>query len=251
VEDNEINQKVAIAILSKMNIKPDIAPNGAEAVGILESKTYDLILMDIQMPVMDGLEATRIIRDKNSKVINHDVPIIAMTAHALKGDREKCIAAGMDDYVSKPVKPKDLSEAISMQFSGHKRAEQQLKDKEGEAETVKSVIFDANSLMDRISGDREFFEELVNLFIEDTPRHFESMKNACKEKDAEEIRNIAHTVTGSAGNFGAYSLQKSALSLEQTARTGDFSEIGCLIDAVETEFEILKNEIGKRGYGSV
>ena len=251
VEDNEINQKVAIAILSKMNLKPDIAQNGAEAVGILESQTYDLILMDIQMPLMDGIEATKIIRDKNSKVINHDVPIIAMTAHALKGDREKCIAAGMDDYVSKPVKPGDLSEAISGQLSGFKRAEQRLKNEIPEAETVNSNIFDVDSLMERISGDREFFEELVKLFIEDTPKHFESIKNAYKGKDVEKIQQIAHTIKGSAGNFGASSLQKVALSLEQTAQAGNLSRIGHLIDAVEMEFEILKKEIRKIKSGSV
>ncbi|MCX6984552.1 MAG: response regulator, partial [Lentisphaerae bacterium] len=251
VEDNEINQKVAIAILSKMSIKPDIAPNGAEAVRILEGKTYDLILMDIQMPVMDGIEATKIIRDKNSKVINHAVPIIAMTAHALKGDREKCIAAGMNDYVSKPVKPGHLSEAISRQFAGYKHTGQQAENGKIEEKAVDSIIFDVDSLMERISGDREFFEELVKLFIEDTPKHFASLKNAFKDKDVEAIQHIAHTIKGSAGNFGAASLQKVAFSLEQTAKTGNFRKIEHLIDAVEMEFEILKKEIRKIKSGSV
>ncbi|MFA6290577.1 MAG: response regulator [Victivallales bacterium] len=251
VEDNEINQKVAVAILSKMNIKPDLAQNGAEAVRILEGQSYDLIIMDIQMPVMDGIEATKIIRDKNSKVINHDVPIIAMTAHALKGDREKCIAAGMDDYVSKPVKPADLAEAISRQLSGFTRLEQEKKNEKLKAETVDSIIFDVDSLMERISGDKDFFDELVKLFIEDTPKHFASLKTAYNNKDAEEIQHIAHTIKGSAGNFGASSLQKVALSLEQTAKTGNFSKISHLIDVVEMEFEILKKEIAKIKSGSV
>lgn len=251
VEDNEINQKVAIAILSKMNMRPDIAPNGAEALRILEGMTYDLILMDIQMPVMDGLEATKLIRDKNSNVINHDVPIIAMTAHALKGDREKCLSAGMDDYVSKPVKPKDLADAINRQLSGIKRAEQQLTNDKIEAETVNSIIFDVNSLMERISGDKELFEELVTLFTEDTPKHFASIKNAYKNKDVDVIQHIAHSIKGSSGNFGASSMQKVALSLEQTAKTGNFSKIGHLIDALEMEFEMLKKEIGKIRTGSV
>ncbi len=251
VEDNEINQKVAVAILSKMNIKPDLAQNGAEAVRILEGKSYDLIIMDIQMPVMDGLEATKIIRDKNSKVINHDVPIVAMTAHALKGDREKCIEAGMDDYVSKPVKPADLADAISRQLSGFTRVEQEMKVEKAKAETVDSIIFDVDSLMERISGDKDFFDELVKLFIDDTPKHFASIRNAFKNKDAEKIQHIAHTIKGSAGNFGASSLQKVALSLEQTAKTGDFNKIGHLIDVVEMEFEILKKEISKIKSGSV
>jgi PAS domain S-box-containing protein len=250
VEDNEINQKVAIAILSKMNINPDIAQNGAEAVRILESKIYDLILMDIQMPVMDGLEATKIIRDKNSKVINHNIPIIAMTAHALKGDREKCIAAGMDNYVSKPVKPKDLSDAISRQLSEYKLPAPQLKKEKNETEPLNSIIFDANSLMEKISGDKEFFEELVNLFIEDTPKQLESIRNAYESKDMVNILHIAHTIKGSSGNFGASRLQNAALLLEQTAKTGDFSKITTLIGAVEMEFKILEKEINKIKSGS-
>ncbi len=251
VEDNEINQKVAIAILSKMNIKPDIAQNGAEAVRILESKIYDLILMDIQMPVMDGLEATKVIRDRNSKVINHNVPIIAMTAHALKGDREKCIAAGMDNYVSKPVKPKDLSDAISRQLSGCKLPDAQSEEEGNEAEPLNSIVFDANSLMEKISGDKEFFEELVNLFIEDTPKQLESIKNAHEAKDIVNIQRIAHTVKGSSGNFGASRLQNAASLLEHAAKTGDFSKIKSLIGAVEVEFNILEREIDKIRSGSV
>jgi PAS domain S-box-containing protein len=251
VEDNEINQRVATAILSKINIKPDIAPNGAEAVRILENETYDLILMDIQMPLMDGIEATRIIRDKNSKVINHAVPIIAMTAHALKGDREKCIAAGMNDYVSKPVKPKDLSDAIARQLSGYVKTELKPENEKIESGTVNSLIFDVDALMERISGDKEFFKELVELFIQDTPKQFVLLKNAYENKDADKIRQLAHTIKGSAGNFGASSLQKIALSLEQAAQTGNLSKIEHLVDAVEMEFEILKKEISKLKSGSV
>ncbi|MBA3009930.1 MAG: response regulator [Proteobacteria bacterium] len=112
VEDNQINQKVALNVLKKIGYYADIASNGVEAIAFLKEKKYDLVLMDCQMPGMDGYEATAHVRDPNCEVLNHDVPIIAMTAHAMKGDREKCIKAGMDDYLTKPVKRDDLDDMI-------------------------------------------------------------------------------------------------------------------------------------------
>jgi|GEM_PF-5162370 len=111
-EDNPTNQLVAEAILMRMDIRPDIVDNGREAIAALERESYDLVLMDVQMPEMDGLEAVRIIRDTNSKVRDHNVPVIALTAHSMQGDREKCLEAGMDDYLPKPIVPKDVAEML-------------------------------------------------------------------------------------------------------------------------------------------
>ena len=116
VEDNKVNQKVAERILEKFGYISDIVSNGKEAINILEKKSYDIVLMDIQMPIMDGFEATRIIRDFESNVVDHAVPIIAMTAHAMKGDRDRCLEAGMDDYISKPMRPDELKEVIYRQL---------------------------------------------------------------------------------------------------------------------------------------
>jgi CheY-like chemotaxis protein len=115
-EDNVINQKVAQAILNKLGYKADVVANGLEAVRALEMIDYDLVLMDCMMPELDGFEATAMIRNQQSKVLNHAVPIVAMTANAMKGDHEACIAAGMDDYLAKPVKKEDLARVLGIWF---------------------------------------------------------------------------------------------------------------------------------------
>ena len=122
VEDNEVNRMVAVGMLKKLGLRTDVANNGAEALVALERKHYDLVLMDVQMPVMDGLEATRKIREQPTANTKH-LPIIAMTAHAMQGDREKCLEAGMDDYVSKPISPKVLSETVKKWLPGGSQTE--------------------------------------------------------------------------------------------------------------------------------
>jgi two-component system, sensor histidine kinase and response regulator len=121
-EDNTINRKLALHLLEKFGFQADAVANGQEAVQALEMAPYDLVLMDVQMPEMDGLEATRVVRDPQSKVRNHSVPIIAMTAHAMKGDREMCLKTGMDDYVSKPIQPDQLFAAIQRQIAAHNKS---------------------------------------------------------------------------------------------------------------------------------
>jgi CheY-like chemotaxis protein len=111
-EDNITNQQVAVGILKKLGLRADAVANGAEAVKALETLPYDLVLMDVQMPEMNGIEASRHIRNPHSAVRNHRIPIIAMTAGAMQGDREKCLEAGMNDYVSKPISPQALAEAL-------------------------------------------------------------------------------------------------------------------------------------------
>ncbi|NLA74245.1 MAG: response regulator, partial [Deltaproteobacteria bacterium] len=116
VEDNVINRKLGLKMIEKFGFRADCAANGIEAIKALESFKYDIVLMDVQMPEMDGLEATRIIRDPGSSVLDHNVKIIAMTAHAMQGDRERCINAGMDDYTNKPIRPQELLDAIERQI---------------------------------------------------------------------------------------------------------------------------------------
>ncbi len=247
VEDNEINQKVACAILAKLGFSPDLAGNGAEAVKALETKAYDLVLMDVQMPVMDGFEATRMIRDRSSGVLDHDIRIIAMTAHALKDDREKCLEAGMNDYVSKPVNPEELAKAISRQLSGGKATfgtDTAIRRKKGNR-GINPDIFNINTLMERVFDDNDLLNELIELFLKDAPGLVTSLKDSFRAGDLKKVQNTAHTIKGMAGNFSAESLQKTSLALEQACKAGDPVKAGLLIDTVEMEFELLKKEILK------
>ena len=126
MEDNIVNQKLALKIVEKFGFRADVAANGKESLRALERFKYDVVLMDVQMPILDGFEATRIIRDPDSNVLDHNIPIIAMTAHAMKGDRQRCLDAGMDDYISKPVQPQEMLKAIEKQLDDRKEKDEVL-----------------------------------------------------------------------------------------------------------------------------
>ncbi|MEQ8225171.1 MAG: response regulator, partial [Candidatus Eremiobacterota bacterium] len=179
VEDNQINQKVALHFLHKFGLRGDATANGQEAVTALRTIPYDLVLMDVQMPVMDGLKATRIIRDPDSEVKNHHIPIIGMTAHAMKGDREKCLEAGMNGYVTKPVDPEQLLLAIKEHI-----ALEVIKTTD-EITSEKFIrenkdIFDRDKFLSRI-GDEELCKELIDDALESVPQQIEELKNLLKK----------------------------------------------------------------------
>ncbi len=172
-EDNITNQQVALGILKKLGLRADTVADGAEALKALQSIPYDLVLMDVQMPVMDGLEATRKIRLLPATVFNPHVPVIAMTAHALQGDRGKYLKAGFTDYVSKPVSAQALAEILEKWLPGEKAG---LKNSKAKGATMgvdapgSSLIFDREALMARLMHDRELARKVIDGFIEDMPR---------------------------------------------------------------------------------
>ena len=243
-EDNPTNQIVALKILEKLGYRADAVANGLEAVKLLETRTYDLVLMDVQMPELDGLEATRRIRDESSMVMDHGVPIVAMTAHAMKGDREKCLEAGMDDYVAKPVEPRALVEAIERQLAGRPPADP--RPEAGPSSTEKEV-FDRAGLLDRVGGDEALLQTIVDLFLEDAPRQIEALKEAHKKKDAPEVRRQAHTLKGASGNIGAVVMHRVAFQIESAGESGDLAKTDSLIRTIEEEFEKLKRTLGRPG----
>jgi CheY-like chemotaxis protein len=211
-EDNVINQKVAIRILEKLGYRADAAADGHEAVRALEKIGYDLVLMDVQMPEMNGFEATRVIRDPASRVLRHDIPIVAMTAHALKGDRERCLEAGMDDYVSKPVTPLALSEILDRHLNGEGSGTGILPKLDSPPEERPVDIEQIQELAD---GDTDFERELIEVFLSDSEEQMRGIEVALDEQDMEGVRRRAHTLKGSCANTGARAMQEIAFQMEQ------------------------------------
>jgi len=250
VEDNITNQKVALGILQKLGLKADAVANGAEAVKTLESIPYDLVLMDVQMPVMDGMEATRHIRDQQSAVLNHQLPIIAMTAHALLGDRERCLEAGMNDYVSKPVDPQALAEAIEHWLSGKTRNNPppeitEIAPPEVQPKVVQIPVFDKVSLMQRLMDDEDLAHAVIAAFIEDIPDQIRALKNYLKTEDISGAERQAHTIKGAAANIGGEALRAVAFEMEKNGNNGDLPAIQAHMGELEMQFELLREALNK------
>ncbi len=252
-EDNIVNQKVTLKFLQKLNYRTDVVANGSEAIRALKSIPYDLVLMDVQMPEMDGFEATRMIRDQASNVRDHHVPIIAMTAHAMKGDREKCLEAGMDDYVSKPVQPKVLAEAIRKLTSA--RPARRLEKKPVEQAPASTParhaisrpepddpqgILDAKAFLNLCDGDFEFAQELVELFLSTHSTQLSDIRQAVERRDSTALERAAHKFKGSLGNLCAAPAMEAALRLEMIGRGGDMAEADEASAVLDNEITRLK-----------
>jgi len=246
-EDNPTNQMVATGILKKLGFANiETASNGAKAVKAIEESSHDLILMDIQMPEMDGFEATRQIRKIESRSSKKRTPIIAMTAHAMKKDRDKCISAGMDDYVSKPIDANLLLEALERWLPKKKtisvspvlEPERTLKQKTDKENSL--IIFDKNALMERVMGDAELFETVISSFLEDLPKQISVLSKFVDEKNTDAAGKQGHQIKGAAGNVGADDLQKIAFNIETAGKTGDLDTLISLIPLMNGSFDKLK-----------
>jgi PAS domain S-box-containing protein len=212
-EDNEVNQLLAVSLLEKQGHTVVVAGNGREALAALEQGAFDLVLMDVQMPEMDGLEATALIRRREQQAGGH-LPIIAMTAHAMKGDRERCLQAGMDDYVSKPVQPRELHEAIA-RVAGDRRAGRPAAGPRREGKS-----FDRAGLLARLDGDGALLRQMVRLFLKAYPPLVAEVRAAIRAGDAARLYEAAHKLRGSVGNFGAAACVTAAQRLEEVVRAG-------------------------------
>jgi len=230
-EDNLTNQKVATAMLRKLGCRTDVAANGMEAVKALRTVTYDFVLMDCQMPEMDGYEATRLIRSRDSSVRDHDIPIIAMTANALSGDKEKCLEAGMNDYISKPVTPEALCKLIEKWTMEKARGPQKNAPPEGKAKDKAepaggarekppedSNAFDREGLLDRLMGDEVLAREIVKGFIKDITAQIGVVEDWAG--DADFLRSKAHSIKGACANVGAMDMSSIAADMEEAAEAG-------------------------------
>ncbi|WP_370574524.1 PAS domain S-box protein, partial [Methanomethylovorans sp.] len=243
-EDNIVNQKVAQSMLKKLGLRADTVANGAEAVKALEALPYDLVLMDVQMPEMDGLEATRLIREPGSAVLNRDIPIIAMTAHAIKGDRERFIAAGMDDYISKPVSLNALAELLekwSVIISGERSEKRSLS--KVAVTSAEPLVFDREALFERVLGDRELAMGLIAIFMEEIPKDINALKSAVCNGATRDILLHAHKIKGSSANLGFMLLSNIAAKIEEAGNMGGSDQTAAIMLELETQYKLLVDQL--------
>jgi len=239
VEDTPFNQKFIQRLLNRWGHQAIIAKNGIKAVEAVAKQSFDIILMDVQMPKMDGFEATAEIRKLESRTGSH-TPIIAMTAHAMKGDRERCLAAGMDNYISKPISSDALQNMIAelipvaapptRSFSGQKPKE-----------TLAAI--DKNALLNAFDNDLAFYHEALDMFLNDFPRMLSNIEAAIKANDAKELRITAHAMKGMVGNFQAKTTAQAASDLEEMGRIQDFNGVEKAFEKLTVEMENLKQTL--------
>jgi PAS domain S-box-containing protein len=211
-EDGLVNQKVAVSLLEQRGHKVTVANNGQEALDALDRESFDVVLMDVQMPEMDGFEATASIRQKERASGGH-TPIIAMTAHAMKGDRERCLEAGMDGYIPKPIRARDLYDAVEGAAAG-------LPGSQASSETVKGErdAIDRDLVLELTGGSVETLKEVVDVFAAECPRLLKRIHDAITENDPTELQRAAHTLKGSVQVFGHKGTVAAALRLETMGR---------------------------------
>lgn len=235
-EDNLINQKVVMRILNQAGFKVEVAGNGAEAVDLYQAKKFSIILMDVQMPEVDGFEATaRIRKGPNGK----SIPIIALTAHALAGDREKCLAAGMNDYLSKPIEADELISKLDrwLNISDDSSAE------EGSTSSTENPLFDFMQLEKATGGDPSFKRELVKEYIEDSLRRFKNIEEFFLSNEMERLVREAHTLKGSSYSVGAKKVGDEALAVEISGKHFDIANLMDRMKSLEKAITETKDSL--------
>ena len=254
-EDNVTNQQVALGILKKLGVQADAVANGAEVLAALESGPYDLVLMDVQMPEIDGLEATRRIRDPRSAVRNRAIPIIAMTAHALQGDRERCLEAGMDDYVTKPISAPSLRAALELWLPRQGIEAAAARPDPAAALTPPGAspapppastvapepapVFDHAGMMARLMGDEALGQVVVDGFLADIPHRIEALRLCLGAGDTIGALRHVHTIKGSSANVGGEALRAAAVAAEKAGRDDGLGAVGARMPEIEHQFARL------------
>jgi PAS domain S-box-containing protein len=220
-EDSPFNQKLALGVLGKRGHQVHIANNGHEAVALAATREFDLIFMDIQMPRMDGLEATKRIRDVEQGNGRH-IPIVAMTAQAMKGMRERCLSVGMDDYLVKPVRAREIYDKIESLFANRVPAPAATLQRAAEQAPPDRASINWGAAMTTVDGDEDLLRSVVEAFLEECPTLIERIRLAIASADAAVLHRAAHTVKGATRTFGVDSASATAAELEELGRRGEF-----------------------------
>jgi CheY-like chemotaxis protein len=224
-DDNNVNQRLATSLLERRGHRVTIAANGKQAIAAIAQQAFDVVLMDVQMPEMGGFEATAVIRRREQSTGTHQ-PIIAMTAHAMKGDRERCLEAGMDDYVTKPLDSRRLCAAVENAAAGRPSASPG-------AEHAAPDIY--STVLARVGGDVQLLTEISRLFIDDVPGHLEKIRAALDSRDAEALRRAAHAFKGAAANFEATAVVRAARRLEEIGTDNSFTDQESIWESLTAE----------------
>ena len=239
VEDNEMNRLVATTILQQYGAHISEVENGQEAVAALQQSVYDIVLMDMQMPVMDGLEATRIIR----KNISREIPVIALTANAIKGESDRCIAAGMNDYISKPFEEEDLINCIS-KWLGRTNI---TPGKEEEKTNEPVLLFSLDKLKKISNNNNEFIERMIGLFIDQVPQSVSEIRKAFEDKDFARVKSVTHRIKPTIDNMGIQSLYQVVRDIEfLTVNETESKKLPALIGFFESRIKEVVIQLNQR-----
>jgi PAS domain S-box-containing protein len=244
-EDSLVNQKLAIALLEKRGHSVRVANNGREAVAAVESQHFDLVLMDVQMPEMDGLEATAAIRQREEQTGDR-VPIIAMTAHAMRGDRRRCLHAGMDGYVAKPIRIGQLLDAIRSAVD----ADADAVASESEPSSAENIVDWAKAL-DAVGGDHDLLKTLTQSVIEETPRMIDAVRRSVADGDSARLQLTAHTLKGSMRYFGANRAIQLAFRLEKMGEDGNLDDAAAALVSLEAEMDRLLRALASHEFADL
>jgi PAS domain S-box-containing protein len=246
-EDNRTNQEVAVAILRKLGYDVDVADDGKAAIEALQRTAYDAVLMDCAMPELDGYEATRRVRDGASGVRNTGIPIIALTADAMSGDREKCLAAGMSDYLSKPIESARLAAALQKWVTPTPEDSAPTRPDAGPAAS-KHVVFDPDTLLSRLMGDRALAARIIAGFLNDAPRQLSALKTKIDQNDAPGARMQAHSLKGATATVSAESMRALCVEAQDAAASGDLSRVNALLPRLQEEFKRFESTLRQSGW---
>ena len=250
VEDKAMNRKLATVLLERNGFSVTPAHNGKHALDLLHSGTFDLILMDVQMPEMDGLEATKRIRAEEEKTGGH-IPIIAMTAHAMEGDREKCLEAGMDGYMSKPIDANELYLAIEDVLNKTREAatfNQQQVNGPHSSSTQEETVQELTAALKNLGGDKDLLVEMVGLLLNDAYKDLKQLRELLAERDRDSATVVAHGIKGQLGNLGLENGFKTAQELETSIRENRFLEASRLLETLEEKLNNLEHLLSRQNW---
>jgi two-component system, sensor histidine kinase and response regulator len=239
-EDNPVNQTIALRTLEKLGHSPRLASNGQEALSLLQQEKFDLLFMDVQMPETDGLTATRAIREDERQTGRH-IPIIAMTAHAMRGDRERCLDAGMDGYVSKPVSTVEIQKAITKALN-----QPMITARIEPSHTPPcKADWDRDKALETLGGDEQLLKEVVKIFLEETPKLIARLQQGVQDSTPEIIERAAHSLKGQLGYLGLEAIAKVARELEEAGRNKQLARASQLLTILIREIAITTSVLSE------